>query len=150
MPWHHIIPKHEWKKRFGNLKGVNAADNLVELRLENHTEVHLRMGEEGSRYDRIAGLRMLRQIGNEEAQKQAARIWNSERQISEETRKKWAEARIGKINTEESKRKCAESLKGRIPWHKGTKGLKPHSEESKQKQSASMKAKWKQRKEGTK
>lgn len=28
---HHIIPRHEWKKRFGNLKGFNASDNVAWL-----------------------------------------------------------------------------------------------------------------------
>lgn len=46
MPWHHIIPKHEWKLRFGNLKGVNAPDNLSNLYDHQHIQVHQRYYEE--------------------------------------------------------------------------------------------------------
>jgi len=67
MPWHHIIPKHEWKRRFGNLKGVNIRDNLVKLTLEQHIQVHERMAEDGSKFDRIAYLAMSGMIGKEEA-----------------------------------------------------------------------------------
>ena len=41
LPIHHIIPKHEWLERFGSLKGVNAEDNIVNLTLSQHAEVHL-------------------------------------------------------------------------------------------------------------
>lgn len=66
MPWHHIIPKHEWKRRFGTLEGTNAPDNLVNLSLENHTQLHQRMGEEGSEVDRVVALRMTGQIDVQE------------------------------------------------------------------------------------
>lgn len=39
---HHIIPRHEWKVRFGNLRGFNDKDNYVWLTLEQHIEVHKR------------------------------------------------------------------------------------------------------------
>jgi hypothetical protein len=41
LPIHHIIPKHEWLKRFGSLNGVNATDNTVNLTLAQHAQVHL-------------------------------------------------------------------------------------------------------------
>lgn len=65
MPWHHVIPKHEWKKRFGNLVGVNAIDNMVNLSLKNHIQLHERMGEEGSKFDRIAASGMTGLIDKE-------------------------------------------------------------------------------------
>lgn len=67
MAWHHIIPKHEWKRRFGNLNGFNATDNQVNLSHANHTQIHQRMGTEGSELDMIAGRAMNGQIGREEA-----------------------------------------------------------------------------------
>jgi len=42
---HHIIPRYEWKERFGNLKGVNAPDNTVILTMAQHAEVHLLLYE---------------------------------------------------------------------------------------------------------
>lgn len=45
MPLHHIIPKHEWLDRFGDLNGVNAKDNTVRLTLSQHAEVHLLLYE---------------------------------------------------------------------------------------------------------
>lgn len=45
MPLHHIIPKHEFLERFGNLIGVNHPDNIVNLTLPQHAEVHLLLYE---------------------------------------------------------------------------------------------------------
>lgn len=45
LPLHHIIPKHEWLERFGNMNGVNAKDNTVRLTLSQHAEVHLLLYE---------------------------------------------------------------------------------------------------------
>ena len=70
MPWHHIIPRHEWKRRFGNLNGFNAKDNHVNLSHENHTQLHVRYGEEGSKSDAIAGKAMSGKIIGEELQRQ--------------------------------------------------------------------------------
>jgi hypothetical protein len=84
--WHHVIPKHEWKKRFGNLHGVDAQDNLVNLGHENHIQIHERMGQEGSRWDRIAGLRMSKQIGDEEILREQGKhvgLSNRGRKLSE-------------------------------------------------------------------
>lgn len=43
---HHIIPRHEWKKRFGNFEGFNSHDNIVFLTNEQHIEVHKRYWED--------------------------------------------------------------------------------------------------------
>jgi hypothetical protein len=77
MPWHHVIPKHEWKRRFGNLNGFNAHDNQINLSHENHTQLHVRYGEEGSGPDMIAGKAMSGRIGKEEAQRQATILANT-------------------------------------------------------------------------
>jgi len=41
---HHVIPRHEWKARFGNLEGVNAPENKVRLTREQHAHV-IRLNE---------------------------------------------------------------------------------------------------------
>lgn len=45
MARHHIIPRYEWKERFGSLKGVNAPDNTIILTIAQHAEVHLLLYE---------------------------------------------------------------------------------------------------------
>jgi len=80
---HHVIPRHEWKSRFGNLRGFNTYDNIVWLTLEQHIQVHRRMGEEGSKFDLIAYQRMSGQIGNEEATFAAGVLANTGRRHSE-------------------------------------------------------------------
>jgi hypothetical protein len=69
MAWHHIVPKHEWRARFGNFKGFNAFGNMVNLTTEQHGQVHLHYFNEITHieYDRVAGLAILGQITNEEA-----------------------------------------------------------------------------------
>jgi len=55
LPRHHCIPKHEWLERFGNLKGVNAKDNICNLTVAQHSEVHLLLYElNHNEYDLIA------------------------------------------------------------------------------------------------
>jgi len=124
MPVHHIIPKHEWKRRFGNLKGVNAIDNLVDLTIEQHTEAHKRMADDGSPYDQIAYRMMTKQIGKEEAIKLAGRLANTGKKFSTEARKRMSESakglRIGNQNaagykhTEEWKKESSQRMTGRI------------------------------------
>jgi hypothetical protein len=80
MAIHHIIPKHEWKARFGNLRGVNAPDNLSpELYNKQHAQVHAHYFSEITHieYDKIASLVISGQIGKEEAIRQAGILANS-------------------------------------------------------------------------
>jgi hypothetical protein len=113
MPWHHIIPKHEWKKRFGNLTGVNAKDNVVNLSLENHQQIHKRYGEEGSEFDRIAGLTMLKQIGKEDARILAVRFALSGKPKSLDHIKKMRLAHAGKRSRSlESYREQSDRFRG--------------------------------------
>ena len=52
--------------------------------------------------------------------------------------------RMGKLHTEETKKKMSETAKGKTPWNKGMKDeytTKPHSEETKKKMSKSAKGK---------
>ena len=61
---------------------------------------------------------------------------------NQENRKKAGKANIGrtsymvgKIHTEEARKKMSESLMGNIPWNKGKIGLQTHSDETRQKMS---------------
>jgi hypothetical protein len=110
MARHHIIPRHEWSARFGNLKGFNALDNIVDLYTEQHAHVHIHYFNEITHieYDRIASLAISKQIGKEEAQKLASSIANSSRShasgfkrgpMTIEHRNKLSIANIGKKHT---------------------------------------------------
>jgi hypothetical protein len=72
---HHIIPKHEWKARFGSLRGVNSPDNVVELTTEQHVHVHRLLFEmNGDAYDKLAADGLSGHLGKEEAIFQANSI----------------------------------------------------------------------------
>lgn len=64
---HHIIPKHEWKRRFGSLDGVDDSDNVVYLSVDQHAECHKWLFEQyGSWQDRIACAGLNNTLGKEE------------------------------------------------------------------------------------
>lgn len=74
---HHIIPKHEWKRRFRNLVGFNAQDNWVILTLEQHIQAHQLLYELNSNeWDRIAYQGMSGMIGAEEIHRERRSIAN--------------------------------------------------------------------------
>ncbi len=98
MAIHHIIPKHEWKARFGNLEGFNAPDNRSpELYNHQHAQVHLHYFAEITHleYDRIAGLAISGQIGKEELFRQLSSVANSGRPHTEAHIKKQAASQKG-------------------------------------------------------
>lgn len=71
---HHIIPRHEWRKRLGNLIGFNDPDNVVNLTLPQHSHVHFLLYElNGNWEDKIAGQMLSGQITREAAQKEMGR-----------------------------------------------------------------------------
>lgn len=75
MHIHHIIPKHEWKERFGNLVGVNSHDNKVQLTISQHAEAHGWLWEQYGRVeDKIAWLMLSKQIDTESIQKEMCRV----------------------------------------------------------------------------
>lgn len=81
MPWHHIIPKHEWKRRFGNLRGFNVWDNKVNFTTEQHIETHKRYWDDPPppHYvqrtgDKIAYQAISGEIGREEIQRELSRL----------------------------------------------------------------------------
>jgi hypothetical protein len=72
---HHIIPRHEWKRRFGNFSGCNSPDNLVVLTTEQHAQAHLFLFELNRHpYDLIAYETISGRIGKDEA---TLRAWKA-------------------------------------------------------------------------
>ena len=72
---HHVIPRHEWKVRFGNLEGFNAPDNKVRLSREQHSHVHFLLYEiTGNPYDLLASKAISGQCSMSDASKEAERI----------------------------------------------------------------------------
>lgn len=100
MAIHHIIPRHEWLKRFGNLLGFNKPDNKVNLSTAQHAEVHLHYFNEITHieYDRVASLAITKQIGKEDAQRLAASIANRKRKHSVECSKNHSKFMQGNKN----------------------------------------------------
>lgn len=85
MHSHHIIPRHEWLKRFANLKGFNSQENRVLLTAEQHAEVHKLLFElNGNEFDRIAWKTLSGQIGKEEATRLASIFTNKGKKHSRE------------------------------------------------------------------
>lgn len=79
MPWHHIIPLHEWKVRINPLadkhdKDYNASDNKVLLTLPQHAQAHLFLFEiNANKYDWVATQALSGQMTMDEAKKEAQR-----------------------------------------------------------------------------
>lgn len=98
---HHIIPLHEWHRRIDPEatrynKNFNTLDNVVWLTLEQHIQVHERMAEDGSEFDRIATWMLLGLIGKEEASRLATVYSNKSRGCSESQRRKASQYHKGK------------------------------------------------------
>jgi NUMOD3 motif len=145
---HHIIPKHEWKRRFGNLEGFNAPDNVARLTIEQHADAHRWLWEEyGSENDKLAWQMMVGQIGKEELQRELARIngkKNKGSKRSESIKKKMSVAVLGvnnpfyrKSHTTEMLQFFSESQQGDKSYNYG----KPKSEETKRLMSIAAKGK---------
>lgn len=152
MPIHHIIPRYEWLNRFGTLKGLNAKDNLIELTIEQHAQVHAHYYKEITHheYDRIASLYISSLINKQEALSQALIIRNKSRKgekrtpewcawissthkgkaKSHEHRLKISLSKTGTRLNEEWKRKISTTMTGRIrgPYKPETKPRKPYKQ----------------------
>jgi hypothetical protein len=110
---HHVIPKHEWKQRFGSLVGINAPDNLVSLTTEQHVQAHQLLFEiNGNQYDRIAWQTLSGQIGHEEAQRRATSKHWSGRKHAEGSKLKQSLAKVGNKNALGTRRsiECKQEL----------------------------------------
>jgi hypothetical protein len=114
---HHIIPRHQWKKKFGNLKGFNTTDNVVWLTLEQHAQAHHLLWElDGSEFDKIAWRTLSGLIGHEEARIQAVKFANT-----------------GLKRTDKQKKQISDAKRGQPTWNKGV----PITEKQRRNQSLS-------------
>ncbi len=115
---HHIIPLHEWKSRINPKanrynKDYNALDNVVWLTLNQHIQAHQFLWElNGSEYDLIASKMLSGQMGKWEGTISAAKLANTGKVHTLETRQKLSRIRSGKaIHTQEWKDRQSASLK---------------------------------------
>jgi hypothetical protein len=114
MHLHHIIPKHEWKKRFGSLEGVDVPENVIELTVEQHAECHRWLFEQyGCWEDRCAFEALSGLISNEEVYAQATRLSKLGKPRSAETKEKCRLANLGRGLSAETRAKVSQALKGR-------------------------------------
>jgi hypothetical protein len=129
MAWHHIIPKHEWKRRFGNLQGLNTPDNLVNLTTEQHAQVHSHYFDEITHIelDRVASLAISGLIGKEEARIKSASLVNSTRIHSERSKRDHSifitgnKNAVGFKHTEQWKQEQSQRKKGLLVGYKHPK-----------------------------
>lgn len=125
--WHHVIPRHEWRKRFGNLVGYDCSENRVELTTEQHSHVHELLYElNRSPFDQIAYRAIRGMIGQEEANKQASSVANTGNKYNIGHKNA-----LGSKRTEEWKAKYGKKNVPRIlkPYVNGFQG-KTHTAES--------------------
>lgn len=72
---HHIIPKHEWKERFGSLDGVDSQDNICYLTLEQHIWAHKWLYEKYKRWeDKCAYLFLSGRMSKQELYREWGRV----------------------------------------------------------------------------
>lgn len=105
---HHIIPRHEWKARFGSLRGCNTPDNIVVLTTQQHAHVHFLLYELNKNpYDLIAYETISGRIGKDEATRRAWKARGAPRPkgftMTPEHRKAISLASIGKPGTNNGK-----------------------------------------------
>ena len=127
MPWHHVIPKHEWKKRFGDLRGVNDIDNLVNLTVEQHSQVHKFCYEiTGNIGDLIASRAILGDIGREQIKQELGRLGGKMLKGKRKTQShilNMSESRKGKVTSKETIDKLRRSAKSSSRVQKHLKSL---------------------------
>lgn len=137
---HHIIPRCWFK--MNNLPVDNSKDNLVLLSYEDHVNVHklAYMCALTSKFKgKMAYAYLILSSGEIVANGAFTGEQNSRygKPMSEEHRRKIAEARKGKHLSVDTLKKIGEALKGKVAWNKG----KPMSEETRRKLSESLNGK---------
>lgn len=99
---HHVIPKHEWKERFGSLDGVDSQDNICYLTLEQHVEAHKWLYEQYKRWeDRCAYLCLSGRMSKQELHREWGRMLgeaNRGKKHTEEYRESLSKRSFGKNN----------------------------------------------------
>jgi hypothetical protein len=134
---HHIIPEH--------MGGTNDPENLVEVTVEKHAELHKQLWEDlGHQEDYIAWRCLSGQISNQEAIREAIKLAQfrmrgmKKKPCSEERKLKISAAKKGKkINypknrksrSDEDKKKVSDKMKGPLNHFYG----KTHTEETREK-----------------
>lgn len=106
MHKHHVIPRHEWKIRFGNLKGFNSFDNVVWLTIEQHAEAHKLLYELNSSHFDLCAYKILSALSRgdtEEVRRISATEVNRGNQYAKGKRH---------IRSEEYRNKMSESMRG--------------------------------------
>jgi hypothetical protein len=113
---HHVIPRHEWKNRFGSLKGFNSKDNVVILSIEQHAQAHQLLFEQFNRHEDYVAWKVLSgqmsiSTGREFMRRERIRAYLLRPEVRERNRQR---------------------MLGRIPWNKGISlGPMPESEKAK-------------------
>lgn len=102
---HHIVPKHAG--------GTDDKENIVSLTVPEHAEAHRILYEKhGSRYDLIAYLCLSGQITGAEAAHAANIAFHRAKRLSEETRRKLSERRMGVSLTAETRERMSRTHRG--------------------------------------
>ena len=119
---HHIIPKHEWKRRFGSLRGIDALDNVVVLSITQHAEAHRWLWEQYGRWeDECAWKGTAGIIGKEEiihrilSVSKLGNSWNKGVSKTEEHKKNISLGHMGMVQgppSKEHRRKLSIALSG--------------------------------------
>lgn len=113
---HHVIPRHEWKRRFGTFHGFNAPDNVVWLTIEQHAQVHQLLHEMNKSWEDQLAYRFLSGlIGKEEAvlvsQQMAGKKWLG-RKHSVESKRRMSLSKTGIRRAPFSERQCVAQSRG--------------------------------------
>lgn len=134
---HHIIPKH--------MGGTDESSNLVELTVEEHAEAHRLLWEEHQHWqDYVAWQGLSGRIGKEEIIRNVSKLANLGKTMTESTKEKISKSSLGRLHTEESKRKMSLLSKGKKLSEETKQKLKEshlgkkQSEETKLKRSLSL------------
>lgn len=163
---HHIIPRH--------MGGKDDASNLIEVSVEEHSEIHRKLFEKHGRWQDFVAYRALSgQITHYEATIEAIKRTQTGRIRTEKEIENLRQKRLGKKHSEETKRKISISNKNNnrlitddhkkilSETHRGktlssshkeilrsTHLGKPKSKEQRFKMSQAAKARWNKKKEG--
>lgn len=114
---HHIVARHEWKRRHGNLDGWDVPENRIKITIEEHAEAHRKLWEEHGHWeDKLAWQALSGQITGAELNFEICRMAGLKQQgrkRSTATREKLRQKRLGKTCSDEVKAKISVSNTGK-------------------------------------